>query len=225
MLQVLSTLDDASRLKGVVVVIDVFRSSNTIIELLHLGAQRVLPVAEEQAARDFKARCADVLLLGERGGQTLEGMDGGNSPTEAASFPVVGKDVVLTTSGGTRAMARCAGEHPFIVGGFVNAAAVARYVRASDDGAFSFWAVGQRAEEPAAEDVECARYLQALAAGEPVDFESVRQALLHCPGADRLREFEQADDLDYCLSLDTRAVVPVGRITRDGQIVIEGMRC
>ena len=61
--------------RGVVVVIDVFRAATLQCQAFAQGAARVIPVAEEAAARRFKATNPDWLLVGERHARKLPGFE------------------------------------------------------------------------------------------------------------------------------------------------------
>ncbi|MBW1858481.1 MAG: 2-phosphosulfolactate phosphatase [Deltaproteobacteria bacterium] len=96
-------LNGAETARGTVVIIDVFRASNTILMLLDRGASSVIPVMKVKEAFDLKKLHPECLLAGERKGITIDGFDMGNSPHDASQMNLVGKNVILTTSGGTRA--------------------------------------------------------------------------------------------------------------------------
>ncbi len=109
------------------VVIDVLRATTSILYALDAGAAEVIPCLEIddalRAAADYPR--SRVVLGGERGGLRIEGFDLGNSPLEYAAPAVAGKTVVMTTTNGTRAMARCRAADEVLVGAFVNAGALA----------------------------------------------------------------------------------------------------
>ncbi len=69
-------------------------------------------------------RPGDVVLGGERRGLKIEGFDLGNSPAEYTSESVGGKDVVLTTTNGTKALSHARQSAQIYVGAFVNLSAV-----------------------------------------------------------------------------------------------------
>jgi 2-phosphosulfolactate phosphatase len=158
---ILSTLIDAKRQTDVIVVIDAFRASNTIIELLAQGAERVVPVRDEDAARRLKEAHPDWLLLGERRGVRLAGFDGDNSPSNLPS-DVAGKVVILSTSNGTRIIEACQPDNEVLIGSFANATAIIATLRAKACETPSFWAVGLIDGTYAEEDMLCARYLYSL---------------------------------------------------------------
>lgn len=213
-MSVFSLLTDVHRLPRRVVVIDVFRSSNTVIELLARGAARVIPVAEIVEARTLVAADPNRLLLGERNGERLPGCDGDNSPTQNLSG-LNGATVVLTTSGGTRCIAACGREREIWMGSFANGKAlVHRLLREGADDV-GFWAVGVAGKTVAEEDEYCAAWMEQLWQGElPQAAASLREGLLSTPGAERLRKLNQHADLEYCCVFDCRSVTP--KLVRGG---------
>lgn len=215
---ILSTLSDAGRQTGVIVVLDVFRASNTMIELLAQGAARVVPVLEEADARRLKAAHPDWLLLGERQGKRLPGFDGDNSPAGVAEIAggVAGRTAILTTSGGTRILDACAPEAEVLIGSFGNARAVIETLRSMKAADPSFWAVGLAADTPAEEDVLCALYLQELFAGRTPNAELAMSAARAGSGGDRLRRLGLEADLELCLTPDSRTLVPRRSKGEDG---------
>ncbi len=113
-----------------VVVIDVVRASTTIVTALAHGARRVVPVAtpREAMARAQAWPDGTALLGGERGGAPPPGFECGNSPAEYAGGHVQGRAVIFTTTNGTRALLAVEGATRVAVAGFVNAAAVIRWL-------------------------------------------------------------------------------------------------
>lgn len=207
MTRILETLSQGHDLGRTVVIIDVFRSSNTIIELLTRGAAGVVPVADIDEARRLRQHHADWLLLGERGGVKLPFCDADNSPT-AIGAAVAGRTVLLTTSGGTRCIGACGPRQDVLIASFANASAVVHHLRRGRCADIVFWAVGTGAETPAIEDRRCAEYLSDLYEDRAADFDPIRQALRQSENAGRLVQREQTADLDFCLTLDSHTTVP-----------------
>jgi 2-phosphosulfolactate phosphatase len=202
-------LDGVEDLVGAVVVIDVFRASNTIISLLWAGAREVFLLADIEKARSLKVRNPERPLLGERGGITPDDFDGGNSPANAGSLIAPGASPILTTSAGTQAIARLKAADTIIFASFANAAAVAEALRVHRPTSVTLLPMGLEARTPALEDEEAATWIAGLIEGRTQDFIEVRQRLLDCEGAARLRRLGQVDDLAFCTELDTRSLVPV----------------
>jgi 2-phosphosulfolactate phosphatase len=116
---------------SVVVVIDVLRSSTTIVHALAAGCKAVRPCLEVEEARELagQMRAGRVILGGERGGQPLPGFDLGNSPGEYTPKVCKGCTLVLTTSNGSRALVKAAEAERVLVAGFVNYSAVCEQLR------------------------------------------------------------------------------------------------
>lgn len=111
---------------GVAVIIDVLRASTTIVTALAEGAAFVLPTAQISAARHFQRDLPPGTLLGgERGGKPIAGFDLGNSPAEYCRSQVAGRGIVMTTTNGTVALARCQQAREALIGCLVNRTAVA----------------------------------------------------------------------------------------------------
>lgn len=92
--------------ESTVVVIDVLRSTSTIISALENGAESIIPVDDVEKAASL-AEPSDEnrnLLAGEKRGRPVEGFDLFNSPLEFSRDVVRGRTIVLTTSNGTRAI-------------------------------------------------------------------------------------------------------------------------
>ncbi|MHA2503371.1 MAG: 2-phosphosulfolactate phosphatase [Candidatus Kariarchaeaceae archaeon] len=112
---------------GITVVIDVFRASNTLLELAEGGAQ-ITPVMTVEEARG--PAYADHVRVGEQSGVQLDDFDFDNSPVtiyaNRASF--AGKKVVVRTTNGTRGILAAVGSSQIIVGSFRNFSAVVDHV-------------------------------------------------------------------------------------------------
>ncbi len=110
---------------SVVVIIDVFRATSTIATALHNGAKKVIPVAGVQECIDL-GKTLGAVTAGERDGKIIEGLQHGNSPAEYPRSFIEDKTLVLTTTNGTKllhmALERGAGE--VITGSFPNLATV-----------------------------------------------------------------------------------------------------
>lgn len=204
-------LDGVESISGAVVVIDVFRASNTIISLLAAGAKEIVLLADLERARALKREEPSRPLLGERGGVTPDDFDGGNAPSKASSLVAPGDAPILTTSAGTQAIARLTSAEVVLFGSFANASAVAACLRDLATSVVTMLPMGLEARTRAVEDDEAAVWITGLLEGRSQDFEPVRARLLDCGGARRLRRLGQNDDLRVCTALDTIDIVPIVR--------------
>lgn len=113
------------------VMVDVLRASTTMVAALGSGCGAVHPVEGVEAARLRAARIGGALLCGERGGVAPQGFDLGNSPCSCTPETVGGRELVLTTTNGTRALTRLDGAHDILIGSITNRAALSEVLAAS----------------------------------------------------------------------------------------------
>jgi 2-phosphosulfolactate phosphatase len=111
---------------GTAVVVDVLRATTTIVYALAAGARSVIPCLTIDEAREVAAGLprGQAILAGERGGLKIDGFDLGNSPLEFTREAVARKDVVLTTTNGTKALLHCRQADQVLVGAFANVSAL-----------------------------------------------------------------------------------------------------
>lgn len=123
-------LDELALRDKNVVVIDVLRSSTTIITALANGAREIIPVASvENAVKISGSLFGDVTLRGgERGGKMIAGFNLGNSPSEYSELTVAGKSIIYCTTNGTVAIVRARYAKNLVIGGFVNVSRTAEFI-------------------------------------------------------------------------------------------------
>ncbi len=125
-------MPERSRLEQIAVVIDVIRATTSIISACQHGARAVRPVGSPEEALMLAAQLPGAVLAGERGGTRIPGFAMGNSPREFTAPAVHGRDVILTTSNGTRTLRLVEAGRRVAIGAFINRAAVARWLVAQD---------------------------------------------------------------------------------------------
>ena len=224
-------LDARPRPQRLAVVIDVIRATTSIVTAFRHGARSVSPVASVDEARSVRESAPGALLAGERGGQRLPGFDLGNSPREFTPEAVRDRDVILTTSNGTKTLRAVETGRSVAIAAFLNRAAAARWLlnRAEDafivcsgyEGIFSL------------EDAVCAGAVvdalevagAAVALGDGARASQLLWARYASELPSLLREtgwgrhivgIGLGADLERCAELDITDVVPVmtgGRIT------------
>lgn len=126
-----SQLDEMQLRDKNVVVIDVLRSSTTVVAALKNGAREIIPVGSiESAVKISGSLFGDVTLRGgERNGKMIQGFNLGNSPLEYSEAMVRGKSIIFCTTNGSVAMVKSRYARKMAVGGFVNMTAVVEFVR------------------------------------------------------------------------------------------------
>jgi 2-phosphosulfolactate phosphatase len=182
-IRILQLLDGAKAARGLTVIIDVFRAYSVEAYLLHMGAEKIIPLADENMAYKLKEQNPDMLLAGERGGAILPGFDTGNSPSQLAGLDVKGKTVIHTTSAGTQGIANALGADEILGGSLLTADATVEYIRRSGAEVVSLVCMGLAAKEPTEEDTLCARYIKAKLEGEELDFPAEVEIVKNTSGA------------------------------------------
>lgn len=202
-------LSGAKESKGIAVLFDVYRSSNTIIACLESGADYLIPVGDLKEAYDLKKKYPDHFLSGERGGIPPKGFDFDNSPEQASQRDLNGKKIIITTSAGSQGIVNAKNVDQLLIGSFANADAIVQYIENRNPQYVSLIAIGNEAKELALEDEECANYIQDKLLKKDVDFEQVKIKILNCDGANRLRRLNQKKDLDFCTKLNSSNTIPI----------------
>jgi 2-phosphosulfolactate phosphatase len=196
------------------VVVDVIISSTSIVRLLEAGARYVRPFADADRARGFKRETEEAILVGEDGGDPIEGFDLSPLPSRIADADVAGRPVGIRTSNGTRAMDRIGASEGLFVGSTVNARAVADRLRERDR---DVWIVAAgRQGSPTPEDIAGAELLAAHARDEEPETDSFRRAVRSSGTAAWLREMGYSEEVEALCAFDSTGTVPV---LRDGVFV------
>lgn len=106
----------------VVVVIDVLRATSAICSAFQNGVKAVIPVETIEEANGYQNQ--GYLVGAERNGEIVSGFDFGNSPFSYLNPNLKGKEVVLSTTNGTRAIQLAAGAPHVLIGSLVNAESI-----------------------------------------------------------------------------------------------------
>ena len=205
---------------AVVVVVDVFRATTTITVALENGARSIRPVATVAEAEAYKS--AGWLVGAERNVKRCSFADFGNSPTDYVRTAVAGKDIVLTTTNGTKAIRCACNAFRILAGAFVNLNAVARYCMNEkrnvvvlcagwqdkinmEDTLFGGALIALLAENgynPAGDSAYIALSLWMDAKPNLYDY------LAQTEHVQRLLSNGLKNDMDYCLTIDRSSLVP-----------------
>lgn len=86
-----------------VIVVDLFRATSTIATLFARGLRRLTVAGGIEGARELRDRTG-AILFGEVNGMPPGDFDYGNSPVEAATLSLAGRDAVMFTTNGTAAL-------------------------------------------------------------------------------------------------------------------------
>ncbi|MCC7158714.1 MAG: 2-phosphosulfolactate phosphatase [Ignavibacteria bacterium] len=112
-----------------IVVIDVLRTSTTMVTGLANGAKEIIPT-ESIAAAGMIGRNSEgqALLCGEKNGKIIQGFNLGNSIKEYSEENVKGKILVFNSTNGTPSLIKSKFAQNCVVLGFVNMERVAQYL-------------------------------------------------------------------------------------------------
>ena len=198
------------------IVIDAMRATTTMTVMFEAGARKVLAAQTLEQAREAAEKVPGRMLCGERHTKTPPGFDYGNSPAQFAQLDLSQRELILTTSNGTRALFACPERSTRLAGCFYNAQAVTTLALEIASKRQSNIAIVCAAEYGyfALEDSTCAGYMaqelqrqyQDLSCPDNVQaaitlYESYPAArLLECAQSARdLKATGQERDLDYCV--------------------------
>lgn len=112
-----------------VVVVDVLRTSTTMITGLANGAKEIL-ATEDAGTAGMMGRNSEghSLLCGEKNGKIIEGFNLGNSVKEYSKERVNGKTLIFSSTNGTPAIMKSKFARNCVILGFVNMARVTEYI-------------------------------------------------------------------------------------------------
>ncbi|MGD8191558.1 2-phosphosulfolactate phosphatase [Brevibacillus ginsengisoli] len=205
-----------------VVMLDVFRSSSTILAALAHGFESVIPV--ETIGQAHSLRSEQTILAGERNCKKIADFDFNNSPSEISKGHYPGKNLVLTTTNGTRAIQKAERATQLLIGAFLNATACIKQAIASKSD-ITLYCAGTR-QEFALEDGLAAGYMIHQAKkvnahvhvcdlGEVLEGsylhskDQLPQRLLQSITGKRLLNYRFHNDLQFCSQMDLYTIVPV----------------
>jgi 2-phosphosulfolactate phosphatase len=213
----------------VVVVIDVFRATSAICSAIDSGVTGVIPVATIEEAYKYKEK--GFLVGAERQAEVVEGFDFGNSPMVFKSGKFSGKDIVLTTTNGTKAVELAKEASHVVIGSFTNLDAVCEYLESLDKDVILFCAgwkdrfnledtlFAGAVVEKLAENLRFADLQDSAIASKDLYLrakDNLFGFLSESSHRKRLSKLNLEEDIIYCLKLNQSKNVPV---LKNGKIV------
>lgn len=115
---------------AIVVVTDILRASSAIVTAFMNGVETLIPVGTLEEAKSFKEQ--GYMVAAERDGIVRDFADFGNSPYNFSADRVHGKEIVYSTTNGTRAIHLASSGHEVLIGAYLNIGALADYIRSCD---------------------------------------------------------------------------------------------
>ena len=213
----------------IVVVIDVLRATTAICVAFEYGIKSIIPVPTLEDAVEYKKK--GFLVGAERKGQIVEGFDFGNSPYSYMKDEFKGKDVVLTTTNGTKSIAAAKDADTLVIGALVNLDVLTTWLIKQNKNTLCLCSGWQ--DKFNLEDTICAGAISEalINTGKFTSIEdsSIAAKYLYLSAKDnymgylkssshrrRLRNLNLNEDIKYCLTPNKTEVIP---ILKDGKLI------
>ena len=213
----------------IVVVIDVLRATSAICAAFDNGISAIIPVPSVEEAWEYKQK--GYLAGAERKGQIVDGFDFGNSPFSYMKEEFKGKEVVLTTTNGTKSLDVAKDAETVVVGSFLNMTALSKWLEEQDKNVLCLCSGWQ--DKFNLEDTICAGaisdYLISTGNYTSIEDSSIAAKYLFLSAKDnylgylkssshrrRLKNLNLNEDIKYCLTPDQTSVIP---ILKNGKLV------
>lgn len=219
-----------------VVIIDVWRASTSIITALANGCIGIIPVAEVEQARELAKKFPpnSILLGGERNELPIPGFDLSNSPLDYVADRVRDKRIIFTSSNGAKLFRDARFAKKTVVGGFLNVTMLSDLILKNDLDV-SILCAGKN-DQFGLEDAVCGGMIidkiikkapdrwevkandGALAARILYDFYAIdiSKMIYQSTHGRRLIEIGQEPDLLISVSIDSQEIIP---ILKNGELI------
>ena len=213
----------------IVVVIDVLRATTAICVAFEYGIKSIIPVPTLEDALEYKKK--GFLVGAERKGQIVEGFDFGNSPYSYMKDEFKGKDVVLTTTNGTKSIAAAKDADTLVIGALVNLDILTTWLIKQNKNTLCLCSGWQ--DKFNLEDTICAGAISEALINTgnftSIEDSSIAAKYLYLSAKDnymgylkssshrrRLRNLNLNEDIKYCLTPNKTKVIP---ILKDGKLI------
>ncbi len=213
----------------IVVVIDVLRATSAICTAFEYGVEAILPVPTVEEAWAYKQK--GYLAGAERKGKIVEGFDFGNSPFSYMKEEFKGKEIVLTTTNGTKSLDVAKDAEIVVVGSFLNLNSLSKWLSEQQKNVLCLCSGWQ--DKFNLEDTICAGAISdyLLSTGQFTSDEdsSIAAKYLYLSAKDnylgylkssshrrRLKNLNLNEDIKFCLTPNQTSVIP---ILKDGKLV------
>jgi 2-phosphosulfolactate phosphatase len=213
----------------IVVVIDVLRATSAICTAFHHGVKAIIPVPTVEEAWDYKLR--GFFAGAERKGKIVEGFDFGNSPFAYMREDFIGKEIVLTTTNGTKSLDVAKNAEMVVVGSFLNLDALTNWLSNQNKNILclcSGWQDNFNLEDTICAGAIC-HHLISNGKFTSVEDSSIAAKYLFLSAKDnylgylkssshrrRLKNLNLNEDIKFCLTPNQTDVIP---ILKNGKLV------
>lgn len=226
-------IKDSKLENKVAIVIDMFRATSVITTALSNGCREVIPFLTIEETKEYAETLSknQYVLGGERNAIKIDGFDLSNSPLEYTTEVVEGKSVLMTTTNGTRTLAKSKAAERIFIAAMINGKAVAEkllelnkdvvIINAGTNGNFSM------------DDYICSGYIinEMLKVKKNIELTDIAKTanMIYESNADIISYVKEAthysvmksleldDDIEYCIKKNIVDIVPE---YKDGKIRI-----
>lgn len=207
---------------NLVVIVDILRATSSICAAIHNGVKSIIPVATVEEAREMKA--LGYMVASERDGYVLDFADFGNSPFNFTPEKVLGKEIVYSTTNGTRCIHMASHSKAVVIGSFLNISAIAHWLAAQNAPVLIFcasWKDRFSLEDTVFAGALAEKLLQSGSFVSNCDAVTASLDLWTMAKVDILTYIEKSaqkarlglkgldDCIEYCLTADQTSVVPL----------------
>ncbi len=219
------------------VVIDVLRATTSAVMALKNGCSSFIPITSVEEAREMSKRFekGTALLGGAKRGVKVQDFDLGNSPDDYKEEIVKGKDIIFTSSNGTKAMHQLQSARKVLIASFLNISAVFNELLTLNNdvliacsGDFGVFSLGDavcagmivdRLSETLSEGLEKSDTAKVTQILYGVHKKDIRKMLFESEWGQYLVGLGLGKDIDTCAQIDITSIVPQ---FKNGIILIDG---
>lgn len=202
----------------IVVVVDIFRATSTMITALANQVESILPVADLETCRNFRNQ--GYIIAGERNGLPAEGFELGNSPLSYVKKAFAGQKIAVTTTNGTLAIEKSKGSAEILLGSFLNLQATANYLSRKENDLIIHCA-GWKGKFNLEDSLYAGALIEALSQTHSFEcdgalamktlYQATKEDLVtflnQASHAKRLQNHHVEADIDFCLTLNKYDIV------------------
>lgn len=192
----------ASQAKGICVVIDVFRACSVVCYVHQQNINKYIVSNDLDAIKQFKKVYPDAIYIGKNHELSDPLFNTNNSPKEIVEKCIMGKNIIHNSAGGIVSLISAVNAEEVITGSFVNAKAVAAYIRYKNPKEVTLVASGHLGEKYAIEDVMCAEYIKEFIIGNESEeskiYNNIQKEMLQVFKANNHPEI----DFEYCMKFN-----------------------
>ncbi len=206
---------------SIAVIVDIFRATTSICAAFQNGTAAVRTVSSTKEAMIWQAKGR--LVAAERNTQKCDFADFGNSPFEFTAEKVSGKEIVFTTTNGTRAVEAAIGSDEILIGAFSNISALIDYCIPKDKNIIivcSGWnnrfciedtlfagALAYKLSEKGNYELKSDASIAAIELWKLAKT-NIKSYICKSEHYERLRKNGHENEVDYCLTADVAPVIP-----------------